>query len=87
MTDAFLDVFEGPRSLGLPARGGQRLGDSRRSSQSDVPQAHTSRHQEPTSTMVAAVPVYAARMRLDGDFISERLHGKRRFLHANVDRG
>ena len=51
-----------------------------------VPQAHTSRNQEPTRTMVAASRGHAAKRRLDGDFISKRLHGKQRFFHANVDR-
>ena len=40
-----------------------------------------------TSTVVAAIRAHAAQRRLDGDFISERLQGKQRFLHANVDRG
>ena len=37
--------------------------------------------------MVAAIRVHAAKGRLDGDFIGERLPGKQRFLHAIVDRG
>ena len=37
--------------------------------------------------MVAAFRRHAAKKRLDGDFISERLHGKQRFLHAIVGRG
>ena len=37
--------------------------------------------------MVAAMRGHAARRRLDGDCINQRLQGKQRDMHANVDRG